>query len=247
MSLLFQNFLSRESQALPPDLPPVTVRRSARARRMALRLDPLSREVHLIIPERTSLKRAYDFARAHAVWIDRNLSSLPDPVPFVHGAVLPVFGKNRCVRVIQNPGVRSTRIDLTDDEIVVLSNAVDPQARLRRRMILWAQEALDVRAREKSAQIGVFPRVIRVRDTKSRWGSCSPEGDLNFSWRLIFAPVEAMDYVVAHEVAHMRHMNHGPAFWALCRDLSTDFLTGHRWMRTQGYSLMRYGCPVRAP
>ena len=200
-----------------------------------------------MVPKKVSLKRAYDFARDHAGWIDRRLASLPTPVPFDVGAVLPVFGKERHVSLCVDSGLRATRIDLTEDEILVFSRRADMDiaGRLRRRMMVWAQESLAALVRDKAAQLGrVVPRTIQVRDTKSRWGSCSPEGDLNFSWRLIFAPPEAMDYVVAHEVAHMRHMNHGPAFWALCRDLSTDFLTGRRWMKTQGQGLMRYGMSV---
>lgn len=228
---------------LPADLPPVTVRVSARARRMALRLDPADRAVHLIIPARASLKRAYDFARDHAGWIDRRLASLPDAVPFEEGAILPVFGRPRTIRAEADPSVRSLTITLQENDILIRTRreGADIAARLRRQMAHWAQERLTSLAYEKSWRIGLRPGAVKVRETKSRWGSCSPEGDLNFSWRLIFAPIPAMDYVVAHEVAHMRHMNHGPAFWALCRDLSTDFLTGRRWMRTNGADLMRYG------
>lgn len=243
MTLLSWGLSTGEVEGLPPDLPPVTVRRSVRARRMALRLDPACREVHLIVPARASLKRAYDFARAHAAWIDRSLSSLPAPVPFLDGSVLPIFGRNRRIQVVQDPALRSTRIELTDSDLLVFSRSSDYQARVRRKIILWAQDGLERLAREKASRINRMPQDIRVRDTKSRWGSCSSQGELSFSWRLVFALPAAMDYVVAHEVAHMRHMNHSPAFWALCRDLSTDFLTGRRWMRTQGQSLLRYGVP----
>ncbi len=210
---------------------------------MALRLDPSTRAVHLIVPARASLKRAYDFAREHAGWIDRRLAALPEPVPFEDGAVLPIFGRLRRVGVHIDPACRTTRIDLQEDfiSVTIRREGVDVSGRLRRQMIRWAAQALEKMAEEKAQRIGKTIGAVQVRDTKSRWGSCSPQGDLNFSWRLIFAPPAAMDYVVAHEIAHLRHMNHGPAFWALCRDLSDDFLAGRRWMRAGSADLMRYG------
>jgi predicted metal-dependent hydrolase len=233
----------RKSVFVENDLPPVTLRVSNRARRMALRLDPSTRAVHLIVPARASLKRAYDFAREHAGWIDRRLAALPEPIPFEDGAALPIFGRLRRIRVCVDPSCRTTRIDLQEDfiSVTIRREGVDVSGRLRRQMIRWAAQALEEMAGEKARRIEKTIGNVQVRDTKSRWGSCSPQGDLNFSWRLIFAPPAAMDYVVAHEIAHLSHMNHGLAFWALCRDLSDDFLVGRRWVRANGSGLMRYG------
>ena len=94
---------------------------------------------------------------------------------------------------------------------------------------------------EKAAEIGKDVTSVSLRDTKSRWGSCSSNGSISLSWRLIFAPWDAMDYVVAHEVAHLIHMNHGKDFWALCATLSANYSTGKKWMRTNGHELMCFG------
>ena len=104
-----------------------------------------------------------------------------------------------------------------------------------------AKKELTALAQQKAAEIGETIEKISVRDTKSRWGSCSSDGNLSFSWRLMFAPTEAFDYVVAHEVAHLVHMDHSRSFWNLCRDLSEDFIEGQYWMREHGHELMRYG------
>lgn len=220
---------------------PVTVRISPRARRVALRLDPASRAVHLIVPRRMSVSRAMDFARKHEAWIHKSLAALPETVPFCEGQALPVLGKQRVVEFSSEKTSGSSGVLLEGSRIIVFSGRGEPQARLRRFLIKLAQAEIKKLAEEKAESIGKKIKKLGFRDTKSRWGSCSPDGAISFSWRLIFAPPEAMDYVVAHEVAHLVHMNHGKAFWDLCADLSADFSTGRRWMRLHGQSLMRYG------
>lgn len=220
---------------------PVTVRVSPRARRVALRLDPASRAVHLIVPRRMSLARAMDFARRHEAWIHKSLAALPETVPFCDGQILPVLGQMRRIGVSCDSGLKSTNIALKENEIIVRTNLEDVQARIRRFLVRLAREHLEILSQEKALSSGKKIKKLSVRDTRSRWGSCSPDGAISFSWRLIFAPPEAMDYVVAHEVAHLVHMNHGKAFWALCESLSTDFSAGRRWMRLHGQELMRYG------
>ncbi len=224
---------------------PVTVRISPRARRVALRLDPAKRTVQLIVPRRMSLARAMDFARAHEDWIHKSLNALPDLIPFEVGVTIPVLGVQRVIGISPEAksGLQSKGrgILLEEGKIILCGMRGEPQARIRRFLIRLAQETLENLVREKLPVIGKTVKKIGVRDTRSRWGSCSVDGVLSFSWRLIFAPPEAMDYVVAHEVAHLVHMDHSKAFWKLCADLSTDFSTGRRWMRLHGQSLMRYG------
>ena len=101
-------------------------------------------------------------------------------------------------------------------------------------------------ANEKAALIGKPVCQVQVRDTTSRWGSCSTKGALSFSWRLVLAPAVALDYIVAHEVAHLVHMNHSARFWTLCKQLSADYAAGHHWIRNHGHTLMRY-CRHIAP
>ena len=102
------------------------------------------------------------------------------------------------------------------------------------------KDEISILAHEKATKIDQTINKIHVRDTKTRWGSCSEDGNLNFSWRLIFAPYESLDYVVGHEVAHLEHLDHSKAFWSVCRKLSDDFVEGKYWMQAHGSELMRY-------
>ena len=105
-----------------------------------------------------------------------------------------------------------------------------------------ARREIGVRARAKAGQLGMPIKAIALRDTRTRWGSCSRKGGLTFSWRLILAPEFVLDYVVAHEVAHLKEMNHGPRFWALCESLTTaDAKVARAWLRANGGALHAYG------
>lgn len=224
--------------------PGLNLKISKRARRMALRLDSASRTVNLVVPERFSIRKAEAFALAHREWIGAKLATLPAPVGFENGAVIPVLGQDRVLEICYDSTLKKTNIILDKNNIIVFTNQGDPAPRIARFLRNEALDTFTNLAREKAAGIGQSVNTVQVRNTKSRWGSCAPDGRLSFSWRLVFAPWEAMDYVVAHEVAHLVHMNHSKRFWALCADLSEDYSTGKKWMRTHGHSLMRYGQDV---
>lgn len=219
----------------------IKVKKSPKARRMALRLDAKERVFHLVLPRGISLKTAHAFIEEHERWMKEKLRDLPRPVPFTHGQVLPIFGRNRVIRIIKRKTLKTTDVILKYNEILVVTHLDDPTDKIKKFLMKTAREKLKEMSEEKAATIGGKIKNIHVRDTKSRWGSCAEDGGLSFSWRLIFAPPEAMDYVVAHEVAHLRHMNHGRYFWALCRSISDDFLEGQYWMQNYGQDLMRYG------
>lgn len=230
--------LLRREYTFPPY---VTLKRSKRARRLALRLDPKDRTFHLVIPAGMSIKKAERFAEEHDSWMLDKLRELPEPVSFEYGTVLPILGKNRRIHVFYDETLRKTFIDLKEKELIVTTNKDDPASRIERHLKKLAKEKLTELAMEKAKILGKTVKSVSTRDTKSRWGSCSSDGNLSFSWRLIFAPYESLDYVVAHEVAHLQHMDHSNDFWHLCRDLSDDFFEGEYWMREHGHELMRYG------
>lgn len=221
--------------------PALQLRVSARARRLALRQDPRTGRINLVVPKRASLKKALDFARQYQDWIDKHAGKLPETLALRDGAVIPVLGRDRAIRVDYDAGMQRTTVKLTDDEIIVHTNKDDPAPRITRFLKRLAKEEITRLAHAKAEQIGKIPAAIRIGDTVSRWGSCSQDGVLSFSWRLILAPPLALDYVVAHEVAHMVHLNHKPRFWALCEKLSADFTAGHGWMKRNAQELMRYG------
>ena len=236
--------LLRRSDTLPPY---VTLKRSKRARRLALRLDPKDRTFHLVVPAGMSLKRAQRFAEEHDSWMIDKLMELPEPVPFEDGSIIPILGQNRRIHIFYDEDLRATSTTLKYQELIVTTNKEDPASRIERALKKIARKELKTLAREKAALIGKTVKTVSARDTKSRWGSCSSDGNLSFSWRLIFAPQVAFDYVVAHEVAHLKHLDHSTAFWNVCRDLSDDFLEGEYWIREHGHELMRYGATSTFP
>lgn len=241
-------FRSATSPALDPyaaDLaaihPSLRMRISIRAKRLALRLDAKTGHIYLVVPKRASMKSALAFARQYQDWIEKQSAREPDGITFVDGAVIPVLGQDRTIRVQHNPDIRRTTITFNDDELLVVTNQDDPSLRIARYLKTLARDEITRIANAKAAMIDKPINAITIRDTSTRWGSCSQDGNLSFSWRLILAPLDALDYVVAHEVAHLVHMNHKTRFWTLCEKLSADFDGGHGWMKKHGHNLMRYG------
>lgn len=237
---------------------PLRVRRNARARNLILRLDEDTGGAVVTIPKRTPVRDALDMAQRRAGWIAAQLKRVPEPAPFVAGARIPYLGVEHMVR--HDPGGRGiTRlVDAPGDEIVVSGR----EEHLARRLADWlkaqAKAELTARAHDKVARLSDLlgpdllgqekhPRKplgvgrITVRDTRSRWGSCAVDGNLNFSWRLIMAPEHVLDYVVAHEVAHLAHRDHGPAFWALADGLTERMNEAKAWLHAHGRTLHRYG------
>ena len=219
----------------------INIRHSPRAKRLALRLDAKERVINLVVPKRVSMHKAEAFALDHQDWIEEKLRELPPPAPFKHERFIPVLGQDRQIIIYTDPLCKVTKVFLDGGVLHVRTNKDDPSSRIERFLRNLAKDTLTEMAMAKAADIGKPITSITVRDTKSRWGSCSEDAKLSFSWRLIFAPPMAMDYVVAHEVAHLVHMHHRKSFWALCRDLSIDYLEGEYWMRNHGHELMRYG------
>lgn len=220
--------------------PHIYVKISPKAKRLALRLDGRARRVNLVIPKRASLKKAYEFAELNSAWIKDKIEGLPSPVPYTDGAILPIMGTNRTLRIIKSTG-RTTQIKLTEDELIVTSPLDDVAPRIGRYLRNLALEKLGELANTKASMLNRKLSKFVVRDMKSRWGSCSTDGRMTLSWRLIFAPMASIDYVVSHEASHLTHGDHGKRFWDLCEKLSADFTTGHDWMQKNGISLGRYG------
>lgn len=215
---------------------------SPRAKRLALRLDTRRRRMNLVIPKRMSLRAAYQFAYDHRDWIDEKIQTLPDTIPFVDGMVLSVFDRPMTLRILKEDHFKLTKIDMTnDDEIIIRTKLDDITPRLVRFLKLKAHEIFLKMCLEKAARINARIVHLSIKDMHTRWGSCSTNGMMTLSWRLMFAPKHAYDYVVAHEVAHLKHPNHGKAFWDLCEELSVDFSSGHTWMKDNGNILLRYG------
>jgi predicted metal-dependent hydrolase len=243
-SLLFQRYKNEihdDLDALDMPDPRVIANRSPRAKRMALRVDNALGQIKLVIPSHTSLKNVQSFVNSQSDWIEEQLSKLMSGIPFDHGTQIPIFGTLYRIDIRCDNAFKRTRIQLKDKKILILTNQEDPSLRLERFLKKRAKEILTTLSEDKARIIGKDISSVSVKDTKSRWGSCTASGALSYSWRLIFAPYEAIDYVTAHEVAHLQHLDHSKAFWALCAKLSDDYVEGKYWMQNHGSELMRYG------
>ncbi len=219
----------------------VTIKRSKRAKRVALRLDPVERIINLVVPEKMPLKQAYIFAQCHEDWVRETLEKLPQTVPFTHGQKFTLFGDDITINVIKKTEKKRTKVTVNNNLLNVTTYHDDYANRIKTYLKKTARFGLADIANEKAEMIDKHISSISVRDTKSRWGSCSTDGALSFSWRLIFAPYDAIDYVVAHEVAHLQHMDHSKKFWDVCEKLSMNYKGGKSWMKRHGNELMRYG------
>jgi predicted metal-dependent hydrolase len=227
-------------QAVALDLgAPLAIRVSSRARRVGLRIDAARRRVELVLPQDAPPEFGLRFLRAKRGWIAARLEALPRPVPFVEGAVVPVLGVPHRIRRSLDPA--APPVTIAEREIHVRGDPQHLPRRVRDHLASLAHDELARRARPLAARIGRKVARVSVRDTKSRWGSCSANGNLSFSWRLIFAPEEVVDYVVAHEVAHLAEMNHGPRFWRLVESLAPGNARPRAWLDRHRARLLSYG------
>ncbi|TXH35794.1 MAG: M48 family peptidase [Rhodospirillaceae bacterium] len=217
---------------------PLVFQQNSRARRIIMRLDYGSSRIVVVLPKRTSRDEGKRFVLSNKEWIAERLDQLPETVPFEHGAVIPFLGIDHCIR--HRPTARGV-VWCEDQEIHVAGQ----EAHLRRRVADWlkleARREIEMRAHAKAEQIGRKIKRITIRDTKSRWGSCTSEGELSFSWRLVLAPRHVLDYVISHEIAHLKEMNHGPRFWKLCGELCRTVNASREWLEENGTELYRYG------
>lgn len=217
---------------------PVTVCCNGRAKRMRLRVDFASGGIILTLPQRATEEQGFAFLLQQRAWILDRLESLPPRVPFCPGALVPYLGAE--YPVVHQPAERLP-VRIANGTIIVPG---DPEA-VPHRVALWlrgeAKRVLTERAHAMADRLGQRVGHITVRDTRSRWGSCSQTGNLSFCWRLIMAPAHVLDYVAAHEVAHLAVRNHGPNFWQTVAGLTEQVDAARRWLLRHGPGLARYG------
>jgi len=241
---------SREPSAISVNVDgevhPVRVRRHRQARRYTLRIHAVSREVVLTMPPRGSVKHAKDFAEKHGAWIAARLRRLPGAEPFAHGAVLPLRGHLH--RIEHRPAARGTVwIETHGNEnlLCVTGEAPHVSRRVHDYLKREAKRDLEAASRRAAQSLGIAFRSVSVRDQRSRWGSCSSSGLLSFSWRLILAPPFVLDYLAAHEVAHLVEMDHSRRFWRLVAAIYPDLSRAKAWLDAHGADLHRYGAQPR--
>ncbi len=211
-----------------------------RARRLALRIDATGDAVELVLPRRGSRNEALRFLEANRSWVEKRLAALPPRTAFVDGAAVPVFDLPHIIRHVEKTrGCGPAWIE--DGAICVTGDPAFLARRVRDFLRGLAKEELSRRARALAESIGQKVTRVGVRDTTTRWGSCARTGSLSFSWRLIFAPESVVGYVVAHEVAHLAEMNHGPRFWRLVERLHPAPKAQRLWLNRNRARLMRIG------
>ena len=222
---------------------PVNFRYNTRAKRIILRLSPSKVAnnpdgVIVTLPKGVSWEEGLRFAQKNKDWISAQFMTLPDKIHFTDGATIPFVGADHHIRHV--PFARRG-VWCEDNEIRVSG----PLSHLPRRIKDWlkkeARRKIVLLTRETASIRGLTPGRITIRDTRSRWGSCAANGNLSFSWRLILAPENILEYVVAHEVAHLAEHNHSPKFWDVVETLTPHCKVGRKWLKDHGEKLHRYG------
>lgn len=225
------------SRAVLPGDPPIAVqlRRSARARRYSLRVPATGGTPVLTLPQRAPEAEGLAFAASRRAWLIDQLAARPPEVIIAPGVVVPIEG-TPC-RIVLGQGRKVQR----EGDMIALPG---PEARLGARLQGYlrtlARDRLSAACDHHAARLGRAYTRLDLRDTRGRWGSCSSAGRLMFSWRLVMAPPAVLDYVAAHEVAHLAQMNHGPRFWAEVARLCPGHDAQRAWLRQQGTGLHRY-------
>ncbi|MDO6478915.1 M48 family metallopeptidase [Shimia thalassica] len=220
-----------------PGNPPIEVilRHSTRARRISLRVSRLDGRVTLTLPKGVREAEALDFARQKQDWLRHQIARQPDQVQVGIGVELPFEG--RPLLVTQGSG---RRVDIAQGELRVPGSVDRTAARLQGWLKEMARDRLTAASDRYAARLGKSYSRITMRDTRSRWGSCSSAGALMYSWRLILAPATVLEYVAAHEVAHLKEMNHSSAFWDTVDDIHGPCMEQRKWLRDNSEFLHRY-------
>jgi predicted metal-dependent hydrolase len=227
-----------ELLTLPSGPTRVEWRRNRRARRVSLRIDPCGGGVVVTLPMRAGRGAGVALLMNHAEWVANRLAALPDALPFTEGTLVPIGDVPHRIRHV--PQSRGGAW-LQDGELHVSGAPEFLRRRVTDFLRAEALRRLSALVVAKTAILGVTARRISVKDTRSRWGSCAIDGSLAFSWRLVMTPEFVQDYVAAHEVAHLKYMNHGKRFWNLVDRMTPHAAVAIPWLRAEGFRLLRVG------
>ncbi len=217
---------------------------SDRASRITLKVKPSDREVTVIVPGIRSLPKAKRFVKQQRDWIEVQLEALPPAQPFEPDA--PILFEGEIYRLVHAGTRGHPRISRETREIIVPAPDGTFEGRVKRLLIREARDRLTEATLKYAHMVDRPVEKIQVRDTSSRWGSCitrGGKGHISYSWRLVSAPKFVLDYVAAHECAHMIEANHSPAYWAVVARIFPEFKTAKHWLRQNGAYLHAVGAP----
>ena len=224
------------------DDPRILYRLSKRAKRISLRLDNSERTILVTVPGERAIAKARSFVKAQADWINVQFETLPSPQPFAPGVHITLRGEQYVL--VRPEGRGRPYLDHDNRQIIVPAPEGAFDGRVRRLLIREAREMLGAATNKYADMVGVPVEKISVRDTSSRWGSCivrQGKGHISYSWRLICAPDHVLDYVCAHECAHMIEANHSRAYWKVVSDICPDNRRSRHWLKHNGALLHAVG------
>ncbi|WP_159586806.1 M48 family metallopeptidase [Chelativorans xinjiangense] len=217
---------------------PLRIVENARARRLTLRIAPGGAGLRVTVPPGLSLREVERFLARHEGWLEERLKKLPDRPLVRPGIKIPLRGVPHLI--VHEPSRRGTvEATMFDGQLtlVVTGDSRHLPRRLADFLKREAQRDIGMLVARHTETVARRAKAIRYRDTTSRWGSCTSDGTLSFSWRIMMAPPAVIDYLVAHEVAHLKEMNHGPRFWKLCNELCPDTERCKAWLKRNGTAL----------
>lgn len=217
---------------------PLRIVENGRARRLTLRIDTGGQGLRITVPPGISAREVENFLNRHQGWLEQRLARLPDRPQVRPGIRIPLRGVPHLI--VHEPGTRGT-VTVSRDENGPILIVHGERRHLGRRLADFlkreAKRDIEALVDKHTRTVARRAKAIRFRDTSSRWGSCTSDGTLSFSWRIMMAPLPVVDYLVAHEVAHLKEMNHGPRFWKLCKELCPDTDRRRDWLKRNGGAL----------
>jgi len=217
---------------------PLRVVENERARRLTLRIDAGGQGLRITVPPGLRHGEVENFLDRHRGWLEQRLAKVPERPQVRPGVKIPVRGVPHLI--VHEPGKRGT-VEVSRDEggpvLIVHGDRLHLPRRIADFLKREARREIEALVAKHTGTVGRRAKAIRLKDTSSRWGSCTSDGSLSFSWRIMMAPPPVINYLVAHEVAHLREMNHGPKFWKLCRELCPDTDRCKDWLKRNGGAL----------
>ncbi|MGN6306587.1 MAG: M48 family metallopeptidase [Mesorhizobium sp.] len=227
----------REHQVAGRTLP-LRIVENERARRLTLRIDAGGQGLRITVPPGLRRGEVEKFLDRHRGWLEQRLAKVPERPQVRPGIRIPVRGVPHTI--VHEPGKRGT-VEVSRDEtgpvLVVHGDRLHLPRRIADFLKREAKREIETLVDKHTEAVGRKAKAIRFKDTSSRWGSCTSDGSLSFSWRIMMAPPPVINYLVAHEVAHLKEMNHGPKFWKLCGELCPDTDRCKAWLKRNGGAL----------
>ncbi len=217
----------------------ILLRRTAKTQRYTLRLKPNTRELVVTMPPRGTHTAVRSFLNRHEGWLETRLNRLPEQIAFINGAIIPFKGELHLIH--HESDIKGTVWLEVPNKLVVAGKIEHISRRITDFLKKQAKLELTEATHKYATHLNVSITRITIKDTTSRWGSCSSKGAIAYSWRIIMAPPYVLDYLAAHEVAHRREMNHSARFWKLLRDMCAETDRAEVWLKKHGRSLHDYG------